>query len=149
MQTIKTILLLLLITLQAHSNIPPQITYNENNQLSFVGIAGVLGHNCRIDEVMRKLVEKVPNKYCKNFECDKFAEDLIKKLEANNIPYEKIELKSSYLKMVSTKLNGNAITETGYHIGIKVGGKVYDNNTLLGMKHRDWRADIFMMEDGY
>jgi len=32
MQTIKTILLLLLITLQTHANIPPQTTYNENHQ---------------------------------------------------------------------------------------------------------------------
>jgi len=32
MQTIKTILLLLIITLQTYANIPPQITYNENNQ---------------------------------------------------------------------------------------------------------------------
>ena len=32
MQTIKTILLLLLITLQTQANTPPQTTYNENNQ---------------------------------------------------------------------------------------------------------------------
>jgi YD repeat-containing protein len=32
MQTIKIILLLLIITLISHANIPPQTTYNDNNQ---------------------------------------------------------------------------------------------------------------------
>ena len=55
MQTIKTILLLLLITLQTHSNIPPQTTYNETNQplvIEYEDGSTVLGSCYLLDSIM-------------------------------------------------------------------------------------------------
>jgi hypothetical protein len=92
---------------------------------------------------MGKIVAKIPKKYCKNLECTNFAKDLMKKLDSKKIPYEKVELKSNYPYIWSDKIGGH-ISKNGYHIGIKVGDKVYDNNNPIGMHHSSWYADIFM-----
>ena len=115
-----------------------------NNHTFYVGTSEVLVHNCDIDEVMAKIVKKVPKRYCKNLECTNFAKDLMKRLDKEGIPYKKVELQSNY-GIYSMKMGQN-ISENGYHIGIKVGDNVYDNNNPLGIDYYSWDLDLGITE---
>lgn len=69
------------------------IVYNlsvANEHTFFVGVTGVLGHNCDIDEVMGKIVVKVPKKYCKNEQCVPFAKDLMKRLDVQGVHIKRL-----------------------------------------------------------
>jgi hypothetical protein len=129
------------------------IVYNlsvANEHTFFVGSSGVLGHNCDIDEIMGKLVKQVNPNYCKNQKCDFFAKDLISKLKANNIPYKKIELDTINGGPIGSNwyspTQSNApISLTGYHVGVKVGNKVYDNFNLHGVNYRSWLTDMYVL----
>jgi len=123
------------------------IVYNlavDNDHTYFVGNSGVLGHNCDIDTVMSKIVSKVPKKYCKNGECKNFAKDLMKRLDAEEIPYKPEERRAigePYVNIWSDKLGDN-ISENGYHIGVRVGDKIYDNNNPMGVHYQNWYHDL-------
>ena len=41
---------------------------------------------------------------------------------------------------------GKNISENGYHIGVKVGDKVYDNNNPLGIDYNSWDLDLGITE---
>jgi len=126
------------------------IVYNlsvANNHTFFVGNTGILGHNCDIDEIMGKLVRKVPKKYCKNGQCVPFSEKLIKLLDEKGIPNKRIEItaiRSNPKKapnIWSDSFGGN-ISTNGSHNAVRVGDKIYDNNNLSGVHYNEWYGDL-------
>lgn len=45
-------------------------------------------------------------------------------------------------KFIYSDKAGISIGNNGYHYGIRVGDKVYDNMTTSGMKYEEWLADL-------
>jgi len=76
MQTIKILLLLLLITLQTHANIPPQTTYNENNQPLVIEYADGTSTSSTYDAVGRVTSSTDQNGNSVSFEYDANGQQL-------------------------------------------------------------------------
>lgn len=89
----------------------------------------------KIDDI----INKIPNKYKVNGQCDAFAKKLAEQLKKQGIDYEIVRIDSEY-GIYSDKA-GEVIGD-GYHYGIKVDDIIYDNMTSNGMSFGEWLDDL-------
>ncbi len=85
------------------------------------------------------IVNKIPEKYKKNGQCDSFAKKMVERLKKENIHYQIIRVDSIY-SIYSDK--AEAVIGNGYHYGIKINDIIYDNMTPEGIKFDLWLEDL-------
>ena len=100
---------------------------------------------------LAKIYQEV-SKIVRNFsllECDKCAQAVIKWLEANNIEFTILRLKTRYTDedyIISERLERRGVTESitvnGQHYGVEIQGRVFDNLSTEGMSRGDWLKDF-------
>jgi hypothetical protein len=96
-----------------------------------------LSKQVKIDNI----VSKIPSVYKANFKCVEFANELVKALKKSGINGKIIELNGGqrgYIVCKSYKSGASSISETGKHIGVQVGDKVYDNLHPNGIPFDHW-----------
>ncbi|MDR2407219.1 MAG: hypothetical protein LBE13_03790, partial [Bacteroidales bacterium] len=87
------------------------------------------------------IVSKIPGVYKANLKCADFANTFIKALKKEGINGKSIELsgnKRGYIICKSYESGNVSISETGKHIGVQVGDKVYDNLHPNGIPFDQW-----------
>jgi hypothetical protein len=79
-------------------------------------------------------------------QCQECAETIRKALAASGIRGQVVELrcKEGYQFIVCLSYQGGrtTITETGRHVGVRVGDIVFDNLHTQGMRYDDWVEDF-------
>lgn len=93
------------------------------------------------DVPVEELVKKIPKKYKKLGECDKFAKKLREQLDKYKIKYEIIRIDSKF-GIYSDK--AKECIGYKYHYGVKVDDMIYDNMTPEGMNYDAWLDDLFV-----
>jgi hypothetical protein len=91
----------------------------------------------KIDDI----VAKIPSTYKANFKCTEFANELVKALKKSGINGKTIELNGGnrgFIVCKSYKSGSVSISETGNHVRVQVGDKVYDNLHSNGIPFDQW-----------
>ncbi len=88
---------------------------------------------------IEEIINSIPEKYKVNGKCNEFAEILAERLDEEGIEHDKIKVESRYgiYSDKAKELIGN-----GFHYGIRVGNKIYDNMTLEGIEFSEWLEDL-------
>ena len=99
--------------------------------------------NAALSVKAKKIIDNIPSTLKRHGQCDTFARAFAAALDKNNVDYRIIKVTSTDL-IYSDRLRyyvGN-----GYHYGIQVGDRVYDNLTTGGMLRNDWLTDLGLMQ---
>jgi RHS repeat-associated protein len=94
-------------------------------------------------DLIRKIIEGLPQHCLVNFACREFANELIRRLEELEIEHQKITLEgpTGYIFDAGNNQVTSDVYGTGasaIHEGVQVGDVVYDNNYPNGLSVSDW-----------
>ncbi len=91
-----------------------------------------------------ELINKIPNKYKKNFQCVGFADEMERMMKQNKIIGERVIIESGTGVIWSSKFG--TISTNGIHHAIRVGDTIYDNLNPTGIKYGEWLYDLGISE---
>ena len=105
------------------------------------GSSGTTGEKEKGDSETKvdDIVDKIPDKYKQNGQCDSFAEKLTEQLKKQGIDHEIVRIHSEY-SIYSDKAGD--VIGNGYHYGVRVGDTIYDNMTPGGIGFDSWLDDL-------
>lgn len=109
----------------------------------------VFGLDCKNVEKVRKLADKIPEKYKKIFQCLNFAKELKTKMKRAKISGELIEINTSskegYDGNIWSHEADALISDNGIHQGIKVENTIFDNISPQGIEYDKWKNSLEFM----
>ncbi|WP_131724453.1 papain fold toxin domain-containing protein [Chryseobacterium indologenes] len=88
-----------------------------------------------------KIIEAIPSSLKQMFQCKQFAASLMERMTAQGMKGEMVTLQSQTRYIWSNTFN-RTITETGEHVGVKVGNTMYDNLYPQGIEYSKWLMDL-------
>ena len=91
-----------------------------------------------------ELINKIPNKYKKNFQCVGFADEMERMMKQNKIIGERVIIESGTGVIWSSKFG--TISTNGIYHAIRVGDTIYDNLNPTGIKYGEWLYDLGISE---
>ena len=91
-----------------------------------------------------ELINKIPNKYKKKFQCFEFSDEMERLMKENKIVGEKVFVESKSKRIWSYKFD--VISTNGKHRAIKIGDTIYDNLNPAGIKYEEWLYDLGIKE---
>lgn len=99
------------------------------------------------EEKVKELSDDISDEYKQNYKCTDYADQLENAMKENNIPGERIEIKSGSKYIYSDEFG--TISSNSKHVGIKVNDIIFDNLHPNGINYSDWLYDIGYYDTPY